>query len=94
MFQKEFILYLTSFAHSFCTILYYFSLDPSMELQACGRIHRLGQTRDVLVKKFVFKDTVEESIVDLHERMKAGSIQVQEGSNCWPREAIQFLMRK
>ena len=34
-------------------------LDPAMEVQAAGRIHRLGQTRDVFVKRVTTIDTVE-----------------------------------
>ena len=43
------------------------------EVQAAGRIHRLGQTRQVLLKKFVMKGTVEESIVEMHAKLKAGT---------------------
>ena len=31
------------------------SLDPAQEAQAAGRIHRLGQTKEVLVRRFYFK---------------------------------------
>ena len=36
------------------------ALDPATEAQAAGRIHRLGQTREVLIKRFCFRDSVEE----------------------------------
>ena len=49
-------------------------VDPSDEVQAAGRIHRLGQTRRVLLKKFVMKGTTdEESIVEMHAKQFGGS---------------------
>ena len=45
--------------------------DPATELQAAGRIHRLGQTKEVLIKRFAFRNTIEHAIVDLHEEIKA-----------------------
>ena len=47
------------------------SPDPATELQAAGRIHRLGQTKEVLIKRFAFRNTIEHAIVDLHEEIKA-----------------------
>jgi SNF2 family DNA or RNA helicase len=40
------------------------SLDPAAEVQAAdGRIHRLGQTKQVQVKKLVFCNSIESNIV-------------------------------
>jgi len=55
-------------------------VDPSDEVQAAGRIHRLGQTRQVLLKKFVMKGTVEESIVEMHAKLKDGTMSLNKDS--------------
>mmetsp|Transcript_85151 Transcript_85151/g.170097 ORF Transcript_85151/g.170097 Transcript_85151/m.170097 type:complete len:98 (+) Transcript_85151:255-548(+) len=52
------------------------SLDPSQELQAAGRIHRLGQSKEILIKRFAFKDTVETALLALHEAIRAGDIKI------------------
>ena len=41
------------------------SWNPSTELQAIGRCHRTGQTRDVYVKKFLYSDTPSTRSVDM-----------------------------
>ncbi|ESO95145.1 hypothetical protein LOTGIDRAFT_232224 [Lottia gigantea] len=41
--------------------------NPALEQQACDRIFRVGQTRDVFIHKYVCKDTIEEKIVDLQK---------------------------
>jgi len=41
--------------------------NPAVEDQAINRIHRIGQEKDVLIKKFIVKDTVEEAVVKLQE---------------------------
>ena len=41
------------------------SWNPATELQAIGRSHRNGQTKNVYVKKLVYTDTVEENIMAL-----------------------------
>lgn len=45
--------------------------NPGVEDQAIDRVHRLGQTEDVLVKRYVVKDTVEDMIQTLQQRKEA-----------------------
>ncbi|KAH9195082.1 hypothetical protein AeNC1_002928 [Aphanomyces euteiches] len=42
--------------------------NPGIEDQAIDRVHRLGQTRDVMVKTYIVQDTVEEMILQLQQR--------------------------
>ncbi|XP_069491875.1 transcription termination factor 2 isoform X2 [Ambystoma mexicanum] len=44
--------------------------NPALEDQACDRIYRVGQHRDVVIHRFVCEETVEEKITDLQERKK------------------------
>lgn len=48
-------------------------------MQAAGRIHRLGQTKDVLVTRFLYRDSIEENIVRLHEAINAGTVKQSDG---------------
>ena len=57
------------------------SPDPATEAQAAGRIHRLGQTKEVLIKRFAFRDTIEHAIVDLHEEVKAKRVAAGAGKD-------------
>ncbi len=54
---------------------YVFLLDPwwnpAAEAQAIDRAHRIGQTKNVFVYRFISKDTVEEKILDLQDRKRA-----------------------
>lgn len=54
---------------------YVFILDPwwnpAVEQQAIDRSHRIGQTRNVFIYKFISKDTVEEKIVAMQNRKKS-----------------------
>lgn len=38
-------------------------MDPAEEIQCAGRIHRLGQTKEVFVKRFCYQDTIESAVV-------------------------------
>ncbi|KAE9121709.1 DNA repair protein [Phytophthora fragariae] len=42
--------------------------NPGVEDQAVDRVHRLGQTQDVIVKRYVVQDTVEDMILQLQQR--------------------------
>ncbi|KAG7376078.1 DNA helicase rad5 [Phytophthora pseudosyringae] len=42
--------------------------NPGVEEQAVDRVHRLGQTQDVRVKRYVVADTVEDMILQLQQR--------------------------
>jgi hypothetical protein len=48
------------------------SLNPALERQAIGRVHRLGQTRPVEVVRLAMGDSVESRVMDYLE-MKFGS---------------------
>ena len=66
-------------------------IHPQMEVQAAGRIHRLGQTRPVLVKKLVYRDSVESCIVSLHEAIRKGEVQITDGS--FPKAAKEIVTK-
>lgn len=67
------------------------SLDPAAEVQAAGRIHRLGQTKQVQVKKLVFRDCVESNVVKLHKEIAAGRVSVSDGF--FPPKAVKILAK-
>ncbi|CAH6929076.1 transcription termination factor 2 [Phodopus roborovskii] len=54
--------------------------NPSLEDQACDRIYRVGQEKDVVVHRFVCEGTVEEKILQLQEKKKELAKQVLSGS--------------
>ncbi|XP_027957765.1 transcription termination factor 2 [Eumetopias jubatus] len=54
--------------------------NPSLEDQACDRIYRVGQQKDVVVHKFICEGTVEEKILHLQEKKKTLAKQVLSGS--------------
>ncbi|XP_045139666.1 transcription termination factor 2 isoform X2 [Echinops telfairi] len=54
--------------------------NPSLEDQACDRIYRVGQQKDVVVHRFVCERTVEEKILQLQEKKKNLARQVLAGS--------------
>ena len=44
--------------------------DPGTEVQCAGRIHRLGQTKDVLCKRFAFTESYEQAVCELHDQIE------------------------
>lgn len=98
-------------------------LDPTMEVQAAGRIHRLcakkhtlkrvpllrpfvprhhpsrtvsalespasGQTKDVLVKRLCYRNSIDGAINELHKKLKAGAIEIAD--NALPCTALNIL---
>ncbi|NWX12902.1 TTF2 factor, partial [Aegotheles bennettii] len=53
--------------------------NPALEDQACDRIYRVGQRKDVVIHRFVCEGTVEEKIVQLQRRKKSLAQQVLAG---------------
>jgi len=60
-------------------------------VQAAGRIHRLGQTKEVLVKRFCYRNSIDASVVEMHEKMRRGKIVISNGF--FPKAAIDLLLR-
>jgi SNF2 family DNA or RNA helicase len=53
------------------------ALNPALEAQAIGRVHRLGQTKAVEITRLVVKDSVESRIMDV-QRKKYGAKSIGE----------------
>ena len=49
----------------------------------------LGQTKQVLVKRFVFKKSVEQRVCELHDRIRVGEVSIN--NNFFPGEVIRDL---
>ncbi|PSN71344.1 SNF2 family helicase/ATPase-like protein [Corynespora cassiicola Philippines] len=45
--------------------------NPAAEAQAVDRVHRLGQTREVTIKRFIMEDSFEEKMLELQRKKKA-----------------------
>ncbi|KAL1608529.1 hypothetical protein SLS60_003471 [Paraconiothyrium brasiliense] len=45
--------------------------NPAAEAQAVDRVHRLGQTRPVTIKRFIMENSFEEKMLDLQRKKKA-----------------------
>ena len=60
-------------------------------MQAAGRIHRLGQTRDIFIKRYCFRDSIEAACASLHDKIKSGEIVVRDGR--FPPEAYDLFRR-
>ena len=52
--------------------------------------HRLGQSREVFIKRFGYRGTVEEKIVAFHSRIKAKQVDVRDG-NILIAEVAKFV---
>ena len=68
------------------------SLDPGTEMQAAGRIHRLGQTKKVLVKRFVFRNTIEEMVCVAHKKIADGEVAITD--SVFPADLVKLLTEK
>lgn len=64
-------------------------LDPAVEVQAAGRIHRLGQTKPVHVIRYAFKNSPQHNITKLHQEVVAGRVSITDGHV--PPKAIKIL---
>ena len=68
------------------------AFNPAVEVQAAGRIHRLGQSKSVLIKRFAFRQSLDEQIIRLHGALAAGRVQVRDG--VFPADGVQMLTRQ
>ena len=62
----------------------------AQEAQAAGRIHRLGQTKEIHIKRFAFKDSIDEAIAALHDKIKSGAVKLVDRE--FPPEALQHFV--
>ncbi|KAJ3592657.1 hypothetical protein NHX12_007784 [Muraenolepis orangiensis] len=54
--------------------------NPALEDQACDRIYRVGQCKDVTIHRFVCEGTVEDKISTLQEKKKELAQKVLSGT--------------
>lgn len=67
--------------------------NPAVEDQASGRAHRIGQTRPVTVYRLVMEGTIEEQIVELHNKKRDLADSLLEGSDMSGRMSSDQLLQ-
>lgn len=61
-------------------ILYDSDWNPQVDLQAMDRVHRIGQTRPVLIYRMICENSIEEKIIERQAmRLKLDSLIIQQG---------------
>lgn len=65
--------------------------NPAVEAQATDRAHRIGQERRVTVYRLVTKETIEESILALHEDKKKLADALLEGTDAAGIDSAELL---
>ena len=61
-------------------ILYDSDWNPQVDLQAMDRVHRIGQTKPVLIYRLICENTIEEKILERQAmRLKLDSLVIQQG---------------
>ena len=55
------------------------TFDPSVAAQAAGRIHRLGQRREVGIVQVAYRDTLDEAVLSVHDRVREGTLALRNG---------------
>ena len=55
--------------------------NPAVEDQAADRTHRIGQHRPVTIYRLVARDTVEEGVLEMHERKRQLSDRILAGAD-------------
>ena len=58
----------------------------------CAWVRWLGQDRGVHIKRFCFRDTYEESIVEYHEDIRQGGPAVVD--NFFPKEVVRRIVSR
>ncbi|MBW1635366.1 MAG: ATP-dependent helicase [Deltaproteobacteria bacterium] len=67
--------------------------NPAVEDQASDRAHRIGQTRPVTVYRLVMEGTIEEQIVELHNKKRDLADSLLEGSDMSGRMSSAELLQ-
>ena len=67
--------------------------NPFVEEQAIDRVHRINQTKDVVVYKLTVKGTVEERILELQEKKKALAAAAIEGREKVGKLSMEDMLR-
>jgi len=67
--------------------------NPAVEDQASDRAHRIGQTRPVTVYRLVMEGTIEEQIVELHNKKRDLADSLLEGSDMSGRMSSSELLQ-
>ena len=66
--------------------------NPAVEDQASDRAHRIGQTRPVTIYRLVMRNTIEESILDLHRSKRDLADSLLEGTDMTGKMSADELL--
>ena len=69
--------------------------NPAAEAQAIERVHRLGQKRDVVIKKYIMKNSFEQKMVLLQDRKKKlADLSIEKGAKFDKHEKAKQRMEE